>query len=127
MKLIQYFILLILAASCATMNQTLTESKARERMNSLDQESQTNINMLIGMIEEQMSVKDSSAYHFIPYEFRIPLDSNKKKEVQHIDSSIQFTNRADSYQCIGDNATKEIVFQIVALAYTYKVKFCPYE
>ena len=127
MKLIQCLILLVIAASCSTTNQSLTESKARERMKSLGQESQNNINMLIGMIEEQSRVKDSGAYHFIPYEFRIPLDSNKKKEVQRIDSSIQFTTRADSYQCIGDNATKKKVFQIVALPYTYKIKFCPYE
>lgn len=127
MKLIQCLILLVIAASCSTTNQTLTESKARERMKSFDQESQNNINMLIGMIEEQSRVEDSGAYRFIPYEFRIPLDSNKKKEVQRIDSSIQFTTRADSYQCIGDNATKEKGFQIVALPYTYKIKFCPYE
>jgi hypothetical protein len=127
MKIIQYLILLIITASCSTANQSLTEANARHRMNSLDQESQNNINTLIDMIEEQTRLKGSSAYHFIPYEFRIPLDSTKKSEVQRIDHSIQFTNRTDSYQCIGDNATKEKVFQIVALPYTYKIRFCPYE
>jgi hypothetical protein len=127
MKVVRYIFLLIIAANCTATNQSLTEAKARERMNSFDQESQNNINMLISMIEEQSRHKGSSAYHFIPYEFKIPLDSNKKKEVKRIDPSIQFTNRADSYQCIGDNATKEKVFQIVALPYTYRVRFCPYE
>jgi hypothetical protein len=127
MKIIQYTILLIITASCLTTNQSVTEANARQRMSSFDQESQNNINMLISMIEEQGRLKDSSAYHFIPYEFRIPLDSTKQNEVQRIDPSIQFTNRTDSYQCIGDNATKEKVFQIVALPYTYKIRFCPYE
>src|SRR6478609_2156754 len=107
MKIMQYLILLTIAVSCSTTNQSLIEAKARERMNSLDQESQNNINSLIDMIEEQSLVKNSSERHFIPYEFNIPLDSSKKKEVQHIDPSIQFTNRTESYQCIGENATKE--------------------
>lgn len=96
-------------------------------MNSLDQESQNNINMLIGMIEEQSLTKDPGARRFIPYEFRIPLDSAKRKEVHRIDPFIQFTKRTDSYQCIGEDATKEKVFKIVALPYSYKIKFCPYE
>jgi hypothetical protein len=96
-------------------------------MSSLDQESQNNINSLIEMIEEQSQVKDPSAKRSIPYEFRIPVDPIKKKEVQSIDSSIQFTNRTDTYQCIGENATKEKVLKIVALPYAYKIKYCPYE
>ena len=127
MKIMRYFILFILVASCATTNKSLSEAKAKERMSSLDQESQNNINSLIGMIEEQSLVKDSSEKRFIPYQFNIPLDPIKKKEVQRIDPSIQFTNRTDTYQCIGDNATKEKVYQIVALPYAYKIRFCPYE
>lgn len=127
MKPIGYFIVLMLAASCSTANKSLTEAKARERMISLDQESQNNINMLIDMIKEQTLNKDRDARRFIPYEFRIPLDSAKRKEVSSIDPLIQFTKRTDSYQCIGDNATKEKVFKIVALPYSYKMKFCPYE
>ena len=127
MKLLQYLILLILAVGCSTANQTLTEAKARELMNSLDQESQNNINMLIAMIEEQAQVKDPGAKRSIPYEFRIAVDLKKKKEVHRIDPSIQFTMRTASYQCIGENATKEKVYQIVALPYTYKIRYCPYE
>jgi hypothetical protein len=123
----QFLILLIIAVSCSSTNKSLTEAKARERMNSLDQESQNNINSLIEMIEEQSLVKTSSEKRFIPYQFNIPLDSIKKKEVQRIDPSIQFTNRTDTYQCIGENATKEKVFRIVALPYAYKIRFCPYE
>ncbi|HEU5291005.1 MAG TPA: hypothetical protein VFU05_10205 [Cyclobacteriaceae bacterium] len=126
MKATHYLFLLILAGSCA-VNPSLLETKARERMQSLDQESQRNINHLISMIEEQDSLTDPGAKHSIPYEFRIPLDSNKKREIQRIDPSIQFTNRTDTYQCIGDSATKEKVFRIVSLPYTYKIKFCPYE
>jgi len=127
MKTIPYLLLIAIAASCAISNQSLTESKARERMNSLDQDSQNNINMLIGMIEEQSQVKDPSAKRSIPYEFRIPVDPTKKKEVHRIDPSIQFTNRTDTYQCIGENATKEKVYKIVALPYAYKIRYCPYE
>ena len=124
MKILQYLIILTIVTGCSSANQSLTESKARERMNLLDQESQNNINSLIEMIEEQSLSKEK---RFIPYEFNIPLDSIKKKEVQRIDPSIQFTNRSDTYQCIGENATKEKVYQIVALPYAYKIRFCPYE
>ena len=127
MKITRYLILLIIVASCSSTNQSLTEAKAKERMNSLDQESQNNINMLIDMIEEQSRATDPGAKRYIPYQFNIPLDSAKKNEAHSIDPSITFTKRNDSYQCIGDNATKEMVFQIVALPYTYKIKFCPYE
>ena len=96
-------------------------------MNSLDQESQNNINMLLGMIEEQSQEKDLGARRWIPYECRIPLDDTKKNELHRIDPTMQFFNRIDSYQCIGENATKETVFQILALPYTYKIKFCPFE
>jgi hypothetical protein len=88
----------------------LIETKARERMSSLDQDSQNNINSLIEMIEEQARITDPGQKRYIPY-----------------DPSINFTPRTDTYQCIGDNATKERVFQIVALPFTKKIKFCPYE
>jgi len=127
MKALHFIILLTILASCASANKSLTEAKARERMKSFDQESQNNINTLIGMIEEQLQTTDPGRKRFILYEFNIPLDSAKKNEVKHIDPSINFTNRTDSYQCIGDNATKEKIFQIVALPYTYKIRFCPYE
>src|SRR5688572_30614375 len=99
MKARQYLFLLILAGSCA-VNQSLSETKARERMQSLDEESQRNINHLISMIEEQDALKDPGAKRWIPYEFRIPLDPNKKKEIQRIDPSIRFTDRTEAYQCI---------------------------
>src|SRR5688572_16719104 len=102
MKAMRYVIFLILATSCSSTNKSI-EIKARERMTSLDQESQNNINMLIEMIEEQSAIKDPGAKRSIPYEFRIPLDSAKKKEVQRIDPAIQFTNRTDTYQCIGED------------------------
>jgi hypothetical protein len=127
MKTMQYLILLTIAASCATASKSLTEAKARERMNSLDQDAQNNINTLIEMLEELSLVTDPGRKRYIPYEFRIPLDSAKRNEVHRIDPSIHFTSRTDSYQCIGDNATKEKVFQIVALPYTSRIRFCPYE
>src|SRR5688572_16806280 len=108
MKTLQFLILLTIMVSCSATNKSLTETKARERMSSLDQESQNKINSLIDMIEEQSHAGEK---RFIPYEFNIPLDPIKKKEVQRIDSSIQFTNRTDTYQCIGENATKEKVYK----------------
>ena len=127
MKVMRYLILFIVLASCATQKASLAESKARDRMNSLDQDTQNNINALLEMIEEQALVITPDEKRYIPYEFRIPLDSTKKKQVIRIDPSVTFTARADMYQCIGENATKEKVFQIIALPYTYKIKFCPYE
>jgi hypothetical protein len=127
MKTMPYLILLILTVTCATSTKSSSEAKARERMKSLDQGSQENINQLIEMITEQERVTDPGAKHYIPYEFMIPLDSAKRMEVQHIDSSVRFTKRTDSYQCIGDHATKEKVYQIVALPYAYKIRFCPFE
>lgn len=127
MRIIPYLILTLLVASCAVTNQSLTEKKARERMHSLDQDAQQQINILLEMIDEQSHLTDPASKRYIPYEFRIPVDSVKKKEIHGIDPSIQFTNRTDSYQCIGDNASKEKIFQIVALPYTYKIRFCPYE
>jgi len=126
MKTMYCFLLLILTASCAT-NRSLPEVKARERMKSLDPEAQNSITMLIEMIDEQVRNTDPGAKHYIPYEFRIPLDPAKRKEVHRIDPTVRFTGRTDSYQCIGDNATKEKVYQIVALPYTSRVKFCPFE
>jgi hypothetical protein len=127
MKTVRLTILLILAASCSATNKSFTEAKALERMRSLDHESQQHINALISMIEEQSLLTDSGATRWVPYEFRIPLDSLKRNEIQKIDPLVKFTNRTDSFQCIGENATKEKVFQIVALPYTYKIKFCPFE
>jgi hypothetical protein len=127
MKATLFLIFLIIFTGCASLNKSLTEAKARERMRSLDQESQNNINSLIGMIEEQSRVKDPGGKRFIPYEFSIPLESAKRKEVHRIDRLINFTPRKDSYQCIGDNATKEKIFKIVALPYAYKIRFCPFE
>jgi len=122
----RYIILLIVLISCATPNKSLTEAKARQRINSLDQESQNNINHLIQMIEEQR-VANSGEKRYIPYEFKIPLDARKKRQIHRIDPSVNFTNRTDSYQCIGENATQEKIMEIVALPFTYKIKFCPYE
>ncbi|MBA4057869.1 MAG: hypothetical protein C0490_24345 [Marivirga sp.] len=96
-------------------------------MNSLDQDTQNNINALIEMIEEQALVTAPGEKRHIPYEFRISLDSRKRKQVLRIDPSVSFAARNDTYQCIGGNATKEKVLQIVALPYTYKIRFCPYE
>src|SRR6187431_1718348 len=121
MKAMPYLILLILTISCATSNKSVSEVNARERMKSFDQASQENINSLIEMIDEQEQVTDQGAKHYIPYEFMIPLESAKRNEVQRIDSTIRFTNRTTYYQCIGGHATKEKVYQIVALPYTKKV------
>src|SRR6478609_1764350 len=106
MKTIRYLILLAVLASCATPNKSLTEAKARQRMNLLDQDTQNNINALLKMIEEQALVSASGEQRYIPYEFRISLDSRKKKQVLRIDPSLSFTARTDTYQCIGENATK---------------------
>jgi hypothetical protein len=127
MKTIRYIILLAVLASCASQNKSSIEAKARERMNSLDPDTQNNINELLEMIEEQASVTTQGEKRYIPYEFRIPLDTLKKKEVLRIDPTLSFTARTNMYQCIGENATKEKVFQIVALPYTYKIRFCTYE
>jgi len=127
MKTMRYIALLIVLASCATPNKSVKEAKARQRMSSLDQESQDNINRLIDMIEEQALISDTGEQRYIPYEFRIPSDPRMRKQVHRIDSSVHFTNRNDSYQCIGENATREKVLQIVALPFTYKIRFCPYE
>jgi hypothetical protein len=127
MKTIRYFILYAILAGCATPNQALTEAKAKQRIKSLDQETQDNIDSLIEMIDQQALVSDPGAKHYIPYEFRIPLDSRRMKQVHRIDPTVAFTARSDSYQCIGDNATKEKIIQIVALPFTYKIRFCPYE
>jgi len=127
MKAIQFLILLILITSCSASRNSMTEAKAKERMSSLDIESQQQINSLINMIDEQDRVTDPGAKRSIPYEFRIPLDSKKKNEVHRIDPTVQFTQRTDSYQCIGDSATKANVYRIVSLPYTYRIKFCPFE
>lgn len=96
-------------------------------MNTLDQESQDNINHLIEMIVEQERVVNPSEGRYIPYEFGIPHDARKKRQIHRIDPSMNFTNRTDSYQCIGEQATREKIMEIVALPFTYKIKFCPYE
>ena len=127
MKAIRCLILLAILASCASQNRSSIEAKARQRMNSLDQDTQNNINALIEMIEEQALVTAPDRKRYIPYEFTIPLDSCKKEQVLRIDPSVSFFARADTYQCIGENGTKEKVFQIVALPFTYKIRFCPYE
>jgi hypothetical protein len=116
-----------MVAGCAAPNKSFTASKAIQRINSLDADSRNDINTLIAMIEEQTRVTDPGEKRFIPYEFRIPLDAEKMKQVHRIDSQISFTKRTDSYQCIGENATKEKILHIVSLPYTYKIKFCPYE
>jgi hypothetical protein len=114
-------------AGCAAPNKSRIASKAIQRINSLDPDSQSDINTLMSMIEEQARVTDPGEKRFIPYEFRIPLDTKKMKQVHRIDSQITFTKRTDAYQCIGENATKEKILHIVSLPYTYKIKFCPYE
>ena len=127
MKTIQYLILLAALASCASQNKSSLEAKARQRMSSLDQDTQNNINALLEMIEEQERVTPPGEKRYIPYEFKIPLDAKKKKQIRRIDPSVLFTARTDTYQCIGENATKEKVLQIIALPYTFKIRFCPYE
>jgi hypothetical protein len=126
MKRILFFILVIII-SCATPVKTSMESKAHERLSSLDADSQNQIKTLLNMIEEQARFINSSEIHYIPYEFRIPFDSGKKKEIQRIDPTVSFTKRDNSYLCIGENATGELVFKILALPYTYKIRFCPFE
>ena len=119
--------LLAVLVNCATSNKSLTETKAHQRMNSLDQDTRNNINALLEMIEEQELVTVPGEKRYIPYEFRISLDARKKKQILRIDPSVSFTARTDTYQRIGENATKEKVLQIVALPYTFKIRFCPYE
>lgn len=126
MNLKHFLILLILVSGCSSANKSKTEARARVRMETLDIESQNNINALIGMIEDQQAAARSEK-RFVPYEFRIPIASFTKEEVLRIDPSIRFTDRGDTYQCIGENATKEKIFKLVALPYTYKIKFCPFE
>lgn len=127
MRVMPYLLIVVLLANCRATNQSLTETTARERIKSMDPEAQQHIHALLDMIEEQERLTDPTGKRYIPYEFRIPLDSLKRNEVQRIDPSIQFTPRSDSFQCIGDNATKERVFQVVALPYTSRIQFCPYE
>lgn len=103
------------------------EDKAQDRLKTLDVDSQEKVNALLLMIEEQARFINSSEVHYIPYEFRIPLSSTKKKQIQRIDPSVSFIKRKDFYQCIGENATKELIYQILALPYTSKIKFCPFE
>ena len=126
MKALIYFILLAALSSCITSNLSI-ETKALNRIKSLDPEAQSSINALIEMIEVQSLVTDPGAKHYVPYEFRIPVSERKKRQVHRIDPSVSFIKRSDSYQCIGDNATKENVFKIIALPFTSKIKFCPYE
>lgn len=127
MKAIHYLALFIMMAGCVASGKMLLESKARQRIITLDAESQNSITVLLEMITEQERLTDPSGKHYVPYEFRIPADAKKKRQVHRIDPSISFINRGDTYQCIGDNATKEKVYQVIALPYTRHVKFCPYE
>lgn len=128
MKAIRSLVILAVLTSCAANSSLIeTEAKARQRMKSLDKDAQNNINALIEMIEKQALVTAAGEERHIPYEFRISLDSRKRKHVARIDPSLSFTVRTDAYLCIGENATKEKVFRIVALPYTYKIRFCPYE
>ncbi len=127
MKVIHYLALFIMIAGCVAPDKMLLESKARQRIITLDAETQNNITVLLEMIIEQEQLTDPGGKHYVPYEFRIPAEAKKKRQVQRIDPSIRFTNRGDTYQCIGENATKEKVYQVIALPYTRHVKFCPYE
>jgi len=79
------------------------------------------------MMEEQEQVVNPAEKRYIPYEFKIPLDARKKRQIHRIDPSVNFTNRTDSYQCIGENATRQKILKVVAQPFTYKIQFCPYE
>jgi hypothetical protein len=126
-KTLRFLILLSILASCVAPNKSLTEARARERINSLDEEAQTQIQVLLAMIEERAQVTNAGEKRYIPYEFRMPLDHRAMKQVHRIDPTISFTRRSDAYQCIGENATKEKVFRIISLPYVYKLRFCPFE
>ena len=126
MKILQCFILLTIVSSCATTNKSSSERKARDRMRSLQQDAVTDINELLKLIEYSQTT-DPGMVRSVPYAFSIPADTAKMNEVYHIDSLIQFNKDNNYYRCIGDNATKEKVLQIVALPYTFKIRHFEYK
>ena len=127
MKVILYVLLLLAMAGCLAPAKLPTEANALKRIKSLDESSRNEINSLLAMIEEQMAMTDPRAKRYIPYEFRIAIDAKMKRRVHRMDPSLSFTRRKEYYLCIGENATKERVYQAVNLLYTYRIRFCPYE
>jgi hypothetical protein len=108
--------------SCASSDKGLTAEKAKRKIELLDQSSKDQISFLMEVIETQSAERTS-----IPYEFVIPLNAKMKRQVHRIDPSMKFFPRSGFYQCIGEGVSKEKLIQIVALSYTQKIKYCPFE
>lgn len=108
----------VFIASCRTLsdnNQKQARAKIHFNLNEIDE------NGLIG---------PETGKHSVAYEFCIPLENTKRKEVAKIDSSVQFYANSRGrvgcgesfYLCIGEGATKEVLLKLARLDYILSIE-----
>lgn len=92
------------------------------------------INFDIYEIDEEGKIGPPDGKRDIAYEFCIPLEKRKKKEVFRIDPSLRFysgpagrSGCAGQYLCIGEGATREKLLKLAQLKYIQKINPCYFE
>jgi len=74
-------------------------------------------------IDENGLIGPPGGQVLIAYEFRIPVERRKQKEIKRIDPSIRFHKRPgdDTYFCIGEGATENVLLKLASLPYIIRI------
>lgn len=94
-----------------------------------EQRAMQKINFDLSQIDENGLIGSAESKRSVAYEFCIPQDEAKLKEVTAIDSSLQFYAgtpgrigcKRDQYLCIGQGSTREVLLKLASLDYVERI------
>jgi hypothetical protein len=103
---------------CASMLFCCTQASKSNPTGALEK-----IQFDIKRIDENGLVGPPDGKVLIAYQFRIPLDRAKRREVSKIDPSIRFFSKPgeDEYMCIGEGATQAVLLRLAGLPYIKRI------
>jgi hypothetical protein len=112
-------IMLLAGTGCSS-----SSPPSRSRQQALEK-----ISFDISEIDEHGLIGPPDGKRTVAYEFCIPRDPKKRKEVASIDSTVSFfsgpTGRigchTDQYLCIGDGGTQEVLLTLAGLPYVTRI------
>ncbi len=88
------------------------------------------IHLDLDQIDEQGMIGQVGSKRRVAYEFCIPLDDARRREVEAIDPSVTFYPGVPGrirctkgqYLCIGEGGTREVLLRLAALTYVERIE-----
>ena len=117
-------VIVLVGTSCSsTSSSSIQNTSLQSRQQALEK-----ISFDISEIDENGLIGPADGKRSVSYEFCIPIDRKKRREVAAIDPSVRFFDGPkgrigchDQYLCLGGGGTQEVLLRLAGLEYIKKI------